>query len=858
MTPPSNSDEKKFDTFADAEFAHIRTGRTRRLGVDETGVPWAGLGLSGGGIRSACLALGVLQVLAERHLLSRFDYISSVSGGGYIASSLQWWWAKKSRSEVQQPGETPKQPNQTKFGLTTHDFPYGSSTRPLGRFDNGSAAERGLRNLDFLRAHASYLTPGNELTIWSMLVVVLRTVAISLLIWLPLLVTVFAGWHYLNRTFFDGWAEYWDLSSPVGNLIKRHWNADEMYDCQAKGNCIFYLRAGYAGFIYIFYCALGLFGFVAVLYGFVSRAPQDHRSSHFVVATAFGAATVLLATSYYLAHPIVAYDTSAATILLVVALLATILLVWAIIEICTPDSLNPSYWLRRFVEKWLGKIFLPSMAFLAIGLVPIAFYYIGQTDDVPKPSGTGSISGVFSLLSGIASALYSYYVFIRNVVPSIAARIAATLGALIYLYGTLILAYWLSIAIVEAPYLISDSVDQVEAAGWCLAVIAFLLAIYGNINFVGLHRYYRDRLMEAFMPDDASVTAMRTRRSPVADNLSMTDLISASCAEPGDATSIPTPYPLINTNVILVKDKNSKFAARGGANFLISPLFVGSSATGWVDTATFVARHGAMTLPTAMAASGAAASASAGYIGTGITMNPVVAAVMSLLNIRLGLWIGNPANISSHKVRRIPTFFNPGFWSGVLGRGHRSTDRFLELTDGGHFENLAMYELVRRKLGVVLIVDGEADPQISLASLVSARNRIQEDFGARLEFLDDQGPELLVMHEARGYPVDAKYASSPFIVGRLTYNDNSTGTFIYIKSNVTPKLDFSIAGYLASNKNFPHQSTADQFFSPDQFDAYRNLGAASARKMIDTLHLGATICQPQAIIDTYVKCGPRS
>ena len=74
----------------DNEKAAIGIHRAERLG--EADAPWSGIGLSGGGIRSATFCLGVLQALAEKDLLRRFDYISSVSGGGYIATSLQWWW----------------------------------------------------------------------------------------------------------------------------------------------------------------------------------------------------------------------------------------------------------------------------------------------------------------------------------------------------------------------------------------------------------------------------------------------------------------------------------------------------------------------------------------------------------------------------------------------------------------------------------------------------------------------------------------------------------------------------------------------------------------------------------------------
>ena len=97
-------------------------GKTRAARINQPGnMPWCGLGLSGGGIRSASLSLGVLQALAQADLLKRFDYISSVSGGGYIATSLQWWWG--------QPREDRADPNTAVFGVGPSDFPYGPAQR---------------------------------------------------------------------------------------------------------------------------------------------------------------------------------------------------------------------------------------------------------------------------------------------------------------------------------------------------------------------------------------------------------------------------------------------------------------------------------------------------------------------------------------------------------------------------------------------------------------------------------------------------------------------------------------------------------------------------------------------------------
>ncbi len=364
----------------------------------------------------------------------------------------------------------------------------------------------------------------------------------------------------------------------------------------------------------------------------------------------------------------------------------------------------------------------------------------------------------------------------------------ATIGAVLYLYATLVTAYFLSIFVLHPGDL--RGIDQTTA--WVVLMgsifLAFVLSVVANINYVGLHRFYRDRLMEAFMPADTSVSAMRTGFSAVADQLSIVDLRSSLQCDPNDPDFLPRPYPLINANVILLNDRDPKVATRGGDNFVISPLFVGSTATGWQDASEYIGQNGPLTLASAMAASGAAANASAGYIGTGITTNPLVSAVMSLLNIRLGLWVGNPRHRQARRIESIPTFLDPGLVSGLFGQAHTRDSSFIELTDGGHFENLALYELVRRKLAVILIVDGEEDPNISLRSLVSATNRIEQDFSASLTFFSGYGPERLMMYPGQGYPAGVRYAKSPFLVGKLTYSDGTEEVMMYIKATLIKEM----------------------------------------------------------------------
>lgn len=818
------------------EIAAIGVNRTERLG--EAVAPWAGIGLSGGGIRSASFCLGVLQALAEKDLLRRFDYISSVSGGGYIATSLQWWWGSP-RDDGDNAGQSP-------FGLGLSDFPYGPA-RPDPDFIGPPALTqiRGTENLAFLRAHGSYLTPGHGISHWSILGVLFRTIVISSLTWLPLLAACFvvlSAVGYLLDLLFQ-WLK---VLSPLFDVLPARWTRM----CDRDIPCHLSYSALYAIGLWAFYIAAALFLAAAPLFAFVSRAPQDNRDQTRTVAE-FGFVALLCAGG--IGWIIFGYDRRDTSLVLIAIALAVIFAVCVVIagsELLTPKSLNASYWLRRTTERVLGAAFIPSLAVLVFSTIPILPYLGVQY--LSDNSSKAAIGALVGLLSGVGSALYGYYTFLRNIVPGVVGQIAATVAAMISLYLTAVVAYVLATLFLHYNDTLFEAWKIYILVGIGGAMLlAFAMALVANINFVGFHRFYRDRLMEAFMPKDSAVREMQSNFSPIADSLSVAALRRYfEVRKPGERWRA-RPYPLINTNAILVADDDKKVASRGGDNFLISPLVVGSTSTGWQDTLDYIERNGPLTLASAMAASGAAANASAGSLGKGITMNPFVSAVMTLLNIRLGLWIGNPSRRSWRRVRSIPTFLMTGVYAGFSK--HRRDSRFLELTDGGHFENLGLYELVRRKLEIILIIDGEEDPSISLSSLVSAARRIEQDFGARLDFpAGEGGPERLVMYpSSSGYPAGVKYAKAPFLVGTLIYNDGSHGALIYLKATVIRQMDFTTAGYLANNPGFPHQTTVDQFFDPDQFDAYRLLGYESALQMIEALDLQGSIRNWQAVIQEY-------
>lgn len=794
----------KAETVIDCERRHI-LGRAP-TDKDE----WWGIGLSGGGIRSASLALGVLQSMAERDLLKCFQFLSSVSGGGYIGCSLQWWW---SQGRLQKGAAA--------FGAGAKDFPYGPAY-PTSDPVESPVQQGAAQNLTFLRAHSAYLTPGHGLNIWSMIGVLLRTIVIAVATWLPLLGLAMGVLFLVDYLLADWVARYLRLPAPLADAMPAMWaKPDSPVPLELQP---FRYRAIFALPLLLSYLSIAAFVAAAFVFALVSRAPQNatapRRLGKPILSVAFVAGLAIgLALSFK------TLDVSTIFVIAALIVFAAVAATTAIGDYVTEPDLTPSYMLRRRLETLMGRLFIPTLVALALGTIPYLPYYIASS----APTH-GFISGLFGMLSGVAAALYGYYTFLRNLVPSLVGQIAATVGAILYLYATLVFAYLMIVILVNPGVLAAGANAEHISLAIRIGIpfsmlLALAIATWGNINFVGLHRFYRDRLMEAFMPTTASVAEMTSQFSPAADNLQIAALAPLSTREGG------LPYPIINTNAILINDPHRKYASRGGDNFIISPLFVGSTATGWQPTPDYINENGPLTLATAMAASGAAASASAGYIGAGITMNKLVSAVMSLLNIRLGLWTGNPRLAGIAKRReRIPTFLHPGLVSGIFQQAHTFDSKYLELTDGGHFENLALYELVRRRAKIIVIVDGEADPKISLSSLVSAKRRIEEDFGAQLDFEPGMGPDRLMMYPKQRYPSDSRYAAAPFMVGRLTYRHakETDGLLVYIKSTLFEQVDFATSGYLASNPDFPHQSTVDQFFDPAQFDAYRCLGYESA------------------------------
>ncbi|NIM51697.1 MAG: hypothetical protein GTO22_21030 [Gemmatimonadales bacterium] len=680
--------------------------------------PTYGLAISGGGIRSASFGMGVLQGLVRGGLLEKVDYLSTVSGGGYIGSSLTWFLKKGL-------------PDGTPAGTDESNFPFGA--RGVG------GRLEGKRNaiLDFIRQHGNYLTPGKGLTFISLVAAALRSIIIALFVYLAL-ATVFMV--VLDR-----------LATQVARWI----NGLGWFDVAVPESLGLFLPFALVG--------VAIFGLSALFYSLRTRLARQSGKIRYR---------------------------------------------WSVMG-----------------QQYIGWTLTLVIVFVVIGSIPYAGNALG---DVWRQT----IAGGFATVVGAISGFWQFWKAQSpkrsageelGAVSKLGTGFRTIVGTAALIYGILLSAYILS------AFILSDSVRTLWWFGGLVAVTA-LVGIVVNLNYVGLHRMYRDRLMETFMPNLENVKNNRWGPATEADE----ELIEEMCG-PGRER----PYHLVNTNVVLAQSSESKYRGRGGDNFILSPLFCGSDATGWRRTSAYMkqmrfrGRSRGMTLSTAMAISGAALNPHAGVAGGGVTRNRLVSALLSLLNLRLGYWAPNPKVDSFYGFT--PNFLAPGFSCGVLGLFLSEKSRSVELTDGGHFENLALYELIRRRLKVIIVSDGSADPGFRFGDLANAIERVRVDFGTKISFREDAKVSLdgLLPGSAEPFP-DEKYklAARGHAIADIEYDADTSGILIYLKTTLTRGLPRDVYGYKDKYPSFPDQTTGDQFFDEVQFEAYRELGYQLTKTML--------------------------
>jgi hypothetical protein len=347
--------------------------------------------------------------------------------------------------------------------------------------------------------------------------------------------------------------------------------------------------------------------------------------------------------------------------------------------------------------------------------------------------------------------------------------------------------------------------------GGCIVLLLVLWA-FTDINRISMYYFYRDRLSEAFLiqPDPKNPERMVN-----------TDALRLASLAYDDRR---VPYHLINTTVNLPGSADATLHGRKADFFLLSPLYCGAPATGYRSTASY--ERDRVNLGNAMAVSGAAANPQHGYATSG-----ALAFLMTLLNVRLGVWAENPAYERKTRLQQVgppPRVFWPWYLAQEMLSLTNEERNLVNLSDGGHIENLAVYELLRRRCRVIIASDASADPDVTFGDLGNLVRKGRIDLTAYVHLdppelapLVPQGPERRV--------------KAHVVVGQIIYREpggaESRGTIYYVKPGLTESDPVDLQEYRARHALFPHEPTTDQFFDEAQFESYRELGYQAGKEV---------------------------
>lgn len=359
------------------------------------------------------------------------------------------------------------------------------------------------------------------------------------------------------------------------------------------------------------------------------------------------------------------------------------------------------------------------------------------------------------------------------------------------------------------PAFVSD--QQIPYWYFAMAVLLYCLTrLFYDVNKTSLHPFYRDRLSKAFLFN----TDENDDRKAHNDDQKLSTL---------DNTIAP--YHLINTTLNVPGTHEESLRGREAEFFVFSREYVGSQLTGYCRTTAYERSDPTMGLATAMAISAAAAAPNMGRV-----TQPTLTFIMALLNIRLGYWAKNPLRFDPEygqdiwrKLGRLFYGFKVGptyLIMEMLGKINAQSSN-INLSDGGHLENMGLFELVRRRCKFIIVCDAEADPKVTFMGFAEALRMIRIDMGIMVDI--DLDP-ICRTQKGKGQGWKEKRQCRHFAFGTIHYSEEETGRLLYIKSSVSGDENVYIEDYMARNPTFPHETTADQFFDEAQFEAYRALG----------------------------------
>jgi len=432
----------------------------------------------------------------------------------------------------------------------------------------------------------------------------------------------------------------------------------------------------------------------------------------------------------------------------------------------------------------------------------------------------------------------------RKTVAYAAAAIAGPL-LLLFVY---VLAIAMGMAEVERS---SDAIDWwvVGAGGVALVVFIVFYAI-ADLTTWSLHPFYKRRLSSAF-----ALKRVKTERltCPERDRLEVVEPsphgvaverdydelvpISETALDEGKDAAWPTLLVCAAANI---SDTAATPPGRAVTSFTFSANTAGGPLVGAIEMSSLERdcehRRRDFTLPAAVAMSGAAISPSMGKM----TAKPL-RFLMALANVRLGVWVPNPRWVAAEGEKPLPARPRPSYLlRELLGRNSVNA-KYLYVTDGGHYENLGLVELLRRGCTDVYCLDasGVGSDGAQFGALGEAIALARSELGVEISFDGEEGKSPERPTPADMVPDEkTHFAKDDVVTAKIKYRGGEEGTLVYVRNAMTEAVPWDVHAHHETDPRFPNNSTVDQLYTDQKFEAYRVLGSRAAERAVEAMGVG--------------------
>ncbi len=866
----------------------------------------SGICLSGGGIRSATFNLGVLQGLSDLRMLRQFDYLSTVSGGGYIGSWLASWTLRAGSIKTVE----------TLIQRRRKLNPLGEDIHPirwLREYSHYLTPQSGAVTTDTLTLVAVYLR--NVFLNQALLLFVFAALLLFPLLWFPVLgVAASSIWPLLISAGLVLWFSAW-----IGACLRD-------FKLQNKPGRLEWERYG-PQFIRSFIVLPAVAGSIVVAFALWSGALErgdvvgwaapltnlfrQWRATAWLTKSGSLMITfVITAIGLLVAHIRGSWEAPRIKPLSILYVLGVVPPA-AVAALCfeTIRRILLTWGMDTQAGAWMVLVFGPPLVLAAwsgtivayLGIVGLAIGEERREWWARLGAVIGAAAAAYLLITSTAVygplliwrstylnlSLASLWTAVTGLgmkfgaappdgsanggksATAILKSAVTAIAPFVFIAGLFLFLSWCVFRLTALGQFGSSvgsaslfahywqNMGELNQVRYNL-FLAFAAAALGlgftvGVNEFSMHNFYKNRLVRAYLA--ASRSRKRRRPNPftgfdLGDDIPLYRFQVTPPVVPGGITdegvigaasrkgkkpqvwltedeerppselqpSYIGPFLILNAALNVTKGQDLALQERKGESFTFTPLRCGFQYTrprtgmprevirefAYCRTEAYAYDRGP-NIGAAMAISGAAANPNWGS-GT----NAGIAFLLTLFNIRLGWWIGNPAGPKFN--RSSPQMGLIYLLSNLIGSAGAESN-YINLSDGGHFDNSGLYELVRRRCKYIMICDAEQDGDFTFGALGSAIRKARIDFGAEVKI------------DVRNLcPVGKANSKCHCAAGEIVYDDQTTGKILYLKLSLDGGEPTDILEYKKRAPAFPHQTTADQFFSESQFESYRMLG----------------------------------